>query len=261
MAVFPPAVQPFNKMQESPSAQICAQNHSTMTELLDPNVIITDRLLLRPLLPTDGVAIYALRSNPEIIATCLTHLQVETKAEFVGFLKSYAESKKCVSHCVELLVSSQHEIKKMEDQEQRITRNEKDEPDSVYEVQGDSEVIGLVGAHQVPEIGYMFLPEHWGKGYATEAMRAWMGWYWKVYPGNDKEGEYLKAVTGPEAVSSRRVLQKCGFTWWCKSQREVERHDEDKEVNVGNIVVDVWKAERPCLRRNSLDSGQPARFP
>ena len=192
-----------------------------MTELPGPDILITDRLILRPLLPNDGDAIYALRSNPQVIATCLAHLQLETKADFIDFVKSMTESKQCVSHCVELLLSSPHQGKAAKSKEPRNTRDEDKQADSVHQDQGDSQVIGLVGAHHVPEIGYMFFPEYWGKGYATEALKAWMEWYWKAYPRKDEAGEYLKALTGPEATSSRRVLKKSGFTWWCKSQREV----------------------------------------
>jgi len=45
---------------------------------------------------------------------------------------------------------------------------------------GTAELLGLVtlGPHHVPtdmEVSYMFLPEHWGKGYAQEAMKAILG--------------------------------------------------------------------------------------
>ena len=57
------------------------------------------------------------------------------------------------------------------------------------------------------EIGYSFHPDRWGRGYATEAVRALLGHgfrdmglsaVWAThYEGND---------------ASRRVLEKCGFT-------------------------------------------------
>lgn len=47
-------------------------------------------------------------------------------------------------------------------------------PKSVEEKQEQSQVIGLMDVYHVSEIGYKFLSEHWGKGYATEALKAWM---------------------------------------------------------------------------------------
>lgn len=63
----------------------------------------------------------------------------------------------------------------------------------------------------------------WGKGYATETLRAWLEAYWAL-PRKDAtlegkggaqygtEAESLLAETELGNVGSRRVLVKCGFT-------------------------------------------------
>lgn len=85
------------------------------------------------------------------------------------------------------------------------------------------QVIGLMGAVRAPEIGYMFNSEHWGKGYATEALRAFMPLFFAHYNGEEAEKfEYAVALTDTELVSSQHVLLKAGF-------RLHERRDKDFE--------------------------------
>ena len=73
-------------------------------------------------------------------------------------------------------------------------------------------VIGGCGYTQVdrhpPEIGYWLGVKHWGKGYATEAVRAMID---HIFADTDAEAIQSAArVTNP---ASRRVLEKCGFQW------------------------------------------------
>ena len=67
----------------------------------------------------------------------------------------------------------------------------------------------------------MLRKEMWGKGYATEALKAWVDVYWelprKTVTFEDAEGpasavETLLAETDLANTCSRRVLVKCGFT-------------------------------------------------
>ncbi|WP_329571888.1 GNAT family N-acetyltransferase [Kitasatospora sp. NBC_01266] len=58
-----------------------------------------------------------------------------------------------------------------------------------------------------PELGYMFLPQAWGHGYATEACAAALDWFADAHPG---ELVVLSTQTANEA--SMRVAQKLGFT-------------------------------------------------
>ena len=56
------------------------------------------------------------------------------------------------------------------------------------------------------EIGYGLNPEHWGRGYATEALRALLP-HWRASPGVRR----VSAATSVSNVASARVLEKCGF--------------------------------------------------
>ncbi|WP_126638165.1 GNAT family N-acetyltransferase [Embleya hyalina] len=64
------------------------------------------------------------------------------------------------------------------------------------------------------ELGYLFLPEAWGYGYATEACTAALDWFADVLPGAPVVLDTRTANAG-----SMRVAAKLGFT-------ELERFEE-----------------------------------
>ncbi|MFE9304976.1 GNAT family N-acetyltransferase [Streptomyces sp. NPDC006856] len=64
------------------------------------------------------------------------------------------------------------------------------------------------------ELGYMFLPEAWGSGYATEACTAALDWFSTVLPG-----EPVALCTRIDNAPSLRLALKLGFT-------EVSRFEE-----------------------------------
>jgi len=64
------------------------------------------------------------------------------------------------------------------------------------------------------ELGYMFLPEAWGCGYATEACGAALGWFAGAFPS-----EPVVLCTQIANDRSMRLAAKLGFT-------EVERFEE-----------------------------------
>lgn len=56
------------------------------------------------------------------------------------------------------------------------------------------------------EAGWAFVPAAWGKGYATEAMIAVMGWADSNLPATE-----IRAIIDHGNVASQRVAAKCGF--------------------------------------------------
>ena len=60
----------------------------------------------------------------------------------------------------------------------------------------------------VPEIGYWLGVRHWGKGYATEAVRALID-----HAFTDLDHKALQSSVRVTNPGSRRVLEKCGFQW------------------------------------------------
>jgi RimJ/RimL family protein N-acetyltransferase len=79
----------------------------------------------------------------------------------------------------------------------------------------DAERPGHIGPEAgEAELGYMFLPEAWGQGYAAEACAAALGWFADALPG-----EPVVLCTQTANDRSMRLAAKLGFA-------EVERFEE-----------------------------------
>jgi RimJ/RimL family protein N-acetyltransferase len=84
-------------------------------------------------------------------------------------------------------------------------------------------VIGLIGAVRAPEVGYMLNADYWGKGYATEALRAFMVLFFDHFAGGEHDRyDYAEAHTDPELESSQNVLSKVGFKLYEKREKDFE---------------------------------------
>ncbi len=83
--------------------------------------------------------------------------------------------------------------------------------EATFAIMSDDELIGMCGVEprqDGPEIGYWLGAPFWGRGYATEAIRAAIDHAFGVL-GHDM----LRAAARVSNPSSRRVLEKCGFQW------------------------------------------------
>ena len=89
-------------------------------------------------------------------------------------------------------------------------------------------LVGFSGLKFVAElndvdIGYRFLPECWGKGYATESARVLM------QQGANEHGiERIVGMVQPENVASARVLEKLGLVF----ERELTLHGDTDPVHL-----------------------------
>lgn len=79
------------------------------------------------------------------------------------------------------------------------------------------------------ELGYLFLPEAWGRGYATETCTAALDWFAGALPG-----EPVVLYTQTANASSMRLAAKLGFT-------EVERF----EAYGAEQWFGVWSSAMP----------------
>jgi RimJ/RimL family protein N-acetyltransferase len=65
---------------------------------------------------------------------------------------------------------------------------------------------GVAGLEGVPEAGWAFIPEAWGKGLATEAMGAALAW-----ADDELKAPEIRCIIDPGNRASRRVAEKLGF--------------------------------------------------
>lgn len=94
-----------------------------------------------------------------------------------------------------------------------LERNEKYENFGSYKIFDSSrkEFIGLghltlnEGFIDVAEIGYMIMPENWGKGYGTEIAKV------LIEKAVKSELKILKAIIDPGNIPSRKILINQGF--------------------------------------------------
>jgi [ribosomal protein S5]-alanine N-acetyltransferase len=71
----------------------------------------------------------------------------------------------------------------------------------------DGRAIGKLGAWRLPEFGFILSPDHWRRGYATEAMAAFLG---HVFARRDVD--HLIADVDPRNRASLALLKRHGFT-------------------------------------------------
>ena len=94
-----------------------------------------------------------------------------------------------------------------------------------FMVELDGRLIGKAGLFRFPEIGFIFHPDHWGRGFATEALAAVLERAFAVH-----RLERVEADVDPDNAASLRLLARLGFretsrkrrTWfvngrWCDS--------------------------------------------
>ncbi len=88
-------------------------------------------------------------------------------------------------------------------------------------LQSESCIIGWGGLNVDPqdpewgcEVAYFFHAGYWGKGYATELVRASL-----AHGFGDHGQAEIKAFAHPDNGASIRVLAKCGFRWMCYEAR------------------------------------------
>lgn len=131
---------------------------------------------------------------------------------------------------------------------------------AIEELANPGFVVGTVGMHiaEPPECGYMFRQEAWGKGYASEALEAWVQKYWelprevvqleeelpKYLRGDSEDGvtkEVLRALIETNHAASRRVLEKCGFDQYGREEVEDSHYPGEGKL----VWLDYFCLERP----------------
>ncbi len=153
--------------------------------------IPTARLILRHAQPDDLAAVHGIMSDREILRYWSTppHENIEQTREWLNSM---------------------------------IAGNAEGSPDFLIEHAG--EVIGKMGAYEMPDFGFYLAKSMQGQGFAREAMDAFIAYIF------DGLGEHLTADVDPRNSASLKLLRSAGFvetgraerTWlvgdeWCDS--------------------------------------------
>ncbi len=99
----------------------------------------------------------------------------------------------------------------IDDAERFIAAVNRQDGEATFAVIHGGDLIGVCGVEpgdNAPEIGYWLGAPYWGRGYATEAVRAVIDHAFGAV-GHDT----LQAGARVGNPASRRVLEKCGFQW------------------------------------------------
>ncbi|WP_431773065.1 GNAT family N-acetyltransferase [Streptomyces cucumeris] len=145
-----------------------------------PVSLTTERLLLRPIEPADVPAVSRLWTDPEV----RRHLGGPVPPETVR-----ARERGCVGVFGVFSVVSR----------------------------ADGSVVGAVTLEPESrhggrtEVSYQLLPEHWGQGYAREAVSAAVSWAFDALPAGPGGRPEVIAVTQEANAPSRRLLEALGM--------------------------------------------------
>ena len=96
------------------------------------------------------------------------------------------------------------------------------------------------------EIGYGIGSDYWGRGYATEAVGAFIDW---CFAEKGPEKICASFFTGNEA--SRRVMEKCGMVYSRFSEKELTYLGIERDLTYYSVSREAWKG-RPVFRGEGL---------
>lgn len=149
-------------------------------------VLETERLLLREMLLSDAEAMFKLDSNPNVV-------------KYLGNTPV-----KSIDECISLIHNVRNQYLKNGIGRFSVVLKDTDE------------VIGWAGIKFITEpennqtnfydLGYRLQEEHWGKGYATEATKAWLD-----YAFQTMKLPVLVASINVDNFNSNKIVQKFGF--------------------------------------------------
>ncbi|MDR0958283.1 MAG: NADH-quinone oxidoreductase subunit NuoE [Clostridiales bacterium] len=83
----------------------------------------------------------------------------------------------------------------------------------------------IVKDSSVKELGYVISKDYWGRGLATEATKAVIDFCF-----NDLNLYAVTCAHFAENIRSKRVIEKCGFSFACKKTHYAEQLDKDFEA-------------------------------
>lgn len=149
--------------------------------------IRTERLLLRRATMADAPAMHRIMSDPRAMRYWST-LPHDNLAQTEAWLRSMVEADPTTSD------------------DFMVTR--------------EGAVIGKFGAWRLPEFGFLIDPEEWGKGYAGEAMVAFIAHRRALGSAE------LTADVDPRNDASLRLLERHGFTETHRKARTCQLGDE-----------------------------------
>lgn len=113
--------------------------------------------------------------------------------------------------------------------------------DAVFLIELDYRPIGMVGIDwrepDAPELGYWLGVEHWGRGFATEAVRAAIDYTFEEFAIDQ-----LIAGARVANPASRNILEKCGFQWTGVQLHRFEAIGSSTPVDCFKLTRGVWSS-------------------
>ena len=152
-----------------------------------PDEIRTERLLLRRARLEDAEAMHAIMSDPQVMRYWWTPPH-----------RNLAETEEWIASIVK--------------------------GDDDFIVTLDGALIGKLGARKLPAVGFVIDRAHWGKGYASEALAAF------IDRRRTLGSRELTATADPRNDASLKVLARHGF---------IETHRATRDLRVGDEWCDT----------------------
>ena len=179
--------------------------------------LTTERLILRPCVAGDAEAIQRLVSNIEIARNTLSIPHPYPDGGAAEWIAKHAE---------------------------RYEKSEEVEFGIV--IRDDDDLVGVIGLlpkkHDRAEIGYWIGQPYWGRGYATEAARAVIGFAFGGMRLNRVEAAHFS-----RNPASGRVMQKAGMQYEGRRREAVLKWDEYLDTEMYSILRREWDGDGGAL--------------